>query len=158
MYDIFLLFCFLILLLSFGYIVYILCNYFRMIKYGCFKLHFNNSLYNVIFLLTVAVCFLFSILIMLITKSFRLLPYSSLFLILFTNRFIEFVLLYTDDKLLIKNKLIDISSIEKVQHKKIIFNIGNLLIILFNNSSVNIVVSNRTESFLKEIFQTYKTI
>lgn len=95
---------------------------------------------------------------MLISNNFRVLPYSTLFLILFTNRIIDFVVLYSDDKLLIKNKLINISSIEKVQYKKIVFNMGNLLILLYNNSSVNIVVSKRTKSFLNNIFQTNKIL
>ncbi len=68
------------------------------------------------------------------------------------------MVLYSDDKLLIKNKLINISSIEKVQYKKIVFNMGNLLILLYNNSSVNIVVSKRTKSFLNNIFQTNKIL
>jgi hypothetical protein len=158
MYDVFILFCLLILLLSFTFTIYVFYNYFKLIKHDCYKLHFNKTLYNVTFLLVVVVCFLLSILQMLVTETYSVLPYSTLFLIFFINRIIDFVLLYSDEKLLIKNKIIDISSIEKVHYKNIVFNKGNLLILLYNNSSINIVVSKRTKSFLDNILQTNKIL
>jgi hypothetical protein len=154
MEKVFLAFCFFVLILDLIFLFSIIYKYINRIKMN-FKIYFINTIFNTVFLPVSLTGFICSGLYLIISKSIGLLPTTTLFLIFFTNRILDSFILVSTDSILIKNSLLNFSTVSKVEYRKIISKEKYLLIIYTNNKVLNMIISKKNKTLLNSLFNSY---